>query len=139
MLHEIKFASSNGRDEVTGWIYVPAIAEPEGIVQLVHGFGEHSRRYFHLIVSLMEAGYIVAADDHVGHGATAIANNPSVNDYNPFFIYGPSGVGKTHLMFAIENEILRKHPEKKSIYVRGEDFTNAFIKHLLRYKLLFTQ
>ena len=75
MLHEIKFASSNGRDEVTGWIYVPAIAEPEGIVQLVHGFGEHSRRYFHLIVSLMEAGYIVAADDHVGHGATAIANN----------------------------------------------------------------
>lgn len=75
MLHEIKFASFNGRDEVTGWIYVPAVEEPEGIVQLVHGFGEHSRRYFHLIVSLMEAGYIVAANDHVGHGATAIANN----------------------------------------------------------------
>ena len=75
MLHEIKFASFNGRDEVTGWIYVPAIAEPEGIVQLVHGFGEHSRRYFHLIVSLMDAGFIVAANDHVGHGATAILND----------------------------------------------------------------
>ena len=74
MLHEVKFASSNGRDEVTGWIYVPA-CEPTGIVQLVHGFGEHSRRYFHMIVALMDAGFIVAANDHVGHGATAIANN----------------------------------------------------------------
>ena len=67
MLHEVKFASSNGRDEVTGWIYVPA-CEPTGIVQLVHGFGEHSRRYFHMIVALMDAGFIVAANDHVGHG-----------------------------------------------------------------------
>ena len=74
MLHEVKFDSYNGRDEVTGWIYVPA-CEPEGIVQLVHGFGEHSRRYFHMIVALMDAGFIVAADDHVGHGATAIAND----------------------------------------------------------------
>ena len=73
MLHEVKFPSTNGRDEVTGWIYVPA-AQPEGIVQLIHGFGEHSRRYFHLIVALMDAGFIVAANDHVGHGATAIAN-----------------------------------------------------------------
>lgn len=74
MLHEVTFPSFNKRDQVTGWIYVPA-CEPEGIVQLVHGFGEHSRRYLHMIVSLMDAGYIVAADDHVGHGATAIAND----------------------------------------------------------------
>lgn len=74
MLHEVNFPSSNGRDTVVGWIYVPA-CRPVGIVQLVHGFGEHSRRYFHMIVALMDAGYIVAADDHVGHGATAILNN----------------------------------------------------------------
>ena len=74
MLHEVNFPSSNGRDTVVGWIYVPA-CEPMGIVQLVHGFGEHSRRYFHMIVALMDAGYIVAANDHVGHGATAILNN----------------------------------------------------------------
>ena len=64
MLHEISFPSSNDRDQVTGWIYVPA-CEPEGVVQLIHGFGEHSRRYFHMIVALMDAGFIVAADDHV--------------------------------------------------------------------------
>ncbi|MBR6543660.1 MAG: alpha/beta hydrolase, partial [Anaerotignum sp.] len=73
MLHEVKFLSYNGRDDVYGWIYVPA-AKVKGVVQLVHGFGEHSRRYFHMIVKFMEAGYVVAADDHVGHGKTALEN-----------------------------------------------------------------
>ncbi|MDY3052539.1 MAG: alpha/beta fold hydrolase [Ndongobacter sp.] len=74
MLHEVSFLSFNERDRVQGWIYVPA-AKPRGIVQLVHGFGEHSRRYLHMIVSLLDAGYIVAADDHVGHGKTAMVND----------------------------------------------------------------
>ncbi len=73
MLHEVSFASYNKRDQVQGWIYVPA-CEPCGIVQLIHGFGEHSRRYLHMIVAFMDAGYIVAADDHVGHGKTAVEN-----------------------------------------------------------------
>ena len=74
MLHEISFHSFNDRDEVQGWVYVPA-CKPKGIVQVIHGFGEHSRRYFHMIVKFMDAGYIVAADDHVGHGKTAMYNN----------------------------------------------------------------
>lgn len=73
MLHEISFRSFNERDEVYGWIYVPA-AKPVGIIQLVHGFGEHSRRYLHMIVKFLDAGFIVAADDHVGHGKTALEN-----------------------------------------------------------------
>ncbi len=74
MLKEISFKSFNERDEVQGWIYVPA-AKPVGIIQLIHGFGEHSRRYLHMIVKFMDAGFIVAADDHVGHGKTAIVND----------------------------------------------------------------
>lgn len=74
MLHEVKFVSFNRRDLVHGWIYVPA-CPPEGIIQLIHGFGEHSRRYLHMITTFMEAGYIVAADDHVGHGKTAVEND----------------------------------------------------------------
>ena len=73
MLHEFTFPSYNERDKVQAWIYVPA-TDPVGIVQLVHGFGEHSRRYFHMIVRYLEAGFIVAADDHVGHGKTAELN-----------------------------------------------------------------
>lgn len=74
MLHEISFKSFNERDEVQGFIYVPA-AKPKGIVQLIHGFGEHSRRYLHMIAHFTEADYIVTADDHVGHGKTAMMNN----------------------------------------------------------------
>lgn len=74
MLHEISFKSFNERDTVYGWVYVPA-CQPKGIVQLIHGYGEHSRRYLHMIVKYLEAGYIVAADDHVGHGKTALEND----------------------------------------------------------------
>ena len=74
MLHEVSFASFNGRDQVQGWIYVPA-CKPKGIVQVIHGFGEHSRRYLHMISAFLDAGYIVAADDHVGHGKTACVKN----------------------------------------------------------------
>ena len=74
MLHEVSFASYNKRDQVQAWIYVPA-CKPNGIVQLIHGFGEHSRRYIHMISAFLDAGYIVAADDHVGHGKTAMVNN----------------------------------------------------------------
>lgn len=74
MLHEVTFPSYNERDTVYGWIYVPA-ARPKGIVQLIHGFGEHSRRYLHMISAFVDAGYIVAADDHVGHGKTAVEND----------------------------------------------------------------
>lgn len=74
MLHEFSFQSFNRRDQIQAWIYVPA-AKPVGIIQLVHGFGEHSRRYLHMIVKFLDAGFIVAADDHVGHGKTAVVND----------------------------------------------------------------
>lgn len=72
-LHEVPFASTNGRDEIQAWIYVPT-GEPRGIVQLIHGLGEHSRRYIHLISALLDAGFVVAADDHAGHGRTAMTS-----------------------------------------------------------------
>lgn len=48
--------------------------------------------------------------------------------YNPLFIYGPVGVGKTHLMQAIANEVYRKHPDKKVIYTTSEEFTNEVVE-----------
>ena len=70
-LYEIDFTSSNDRDVIHGWLHTPA-AEPKGVVQLIHGLGEHSRRYLHLISALLDAGFAVAADDHAGHGRTAM-------------------------------------------------------------------
>lgn len=48
--------------------------------------------------------------------------------YNPLFIYGPVGVGKTHLMQAIANEVYRNNPDKKIIYITSEEFTNEVVE-----------
>lgn len=62
---------------------------------------------------------------------TAVASRPAV-DYNPLFIYGPSGLGKTHLLYAITNELKKKRPDINVIYIKGEDFTNQMIDSLSR-------
>jgi chromosomal replication initiator protein len=48
--------------------------------------------------------------------------------YNPLFIYGPVGVGKTHLMHAVANSVYQKNPEKKIIYITSEEFTNEVVE-----------
>lgn len=50
------------------------------------------------------------------------------NAYNPLFIYGPSGVGKTHLLYAITNKLAKRYPSKKIVYIKGEEFTNQLVK-----------
>ncbi|MBR2623300.1 MAG: chromosomal replication initiator protein DnaA [Clostridia bacterium] len=58
--------------------------------------------------------------------AKAVAEAPG-ETFNPLFIYGESGLGKTHLMHAIANEIMRLYPEKKVLYTTCENFLNEFI------------
>ncbi len=71
--------------------------------------------------------FVVGSSNRFAHAAClAVANNPS-RTYNPLFIYGSSGVGKTHLMLAIKNYLNEKRPELKIEFTRCEDFTNALI------------
>jgi chromosomal replication initiator protein len=59
--------------------------------------------------------------------ATTVAKRPG-QAYNPLFIYGPVGVGKTHLMQAIANEVYKNDPDKKIIYTTSEEFTNEVVE-----------
>ena len=75
--------------------------------------------------------FIVGSSNKFAHAASlAVATNPG-RAYNPLFIYGNSGLGKTHLLFAIRNDIHKNDPEKKIIYVTGEDFTNEMVTALM--------
>lgn len=68
-IREINFQSTNGRDMIKAWAYTP-LGTPRAVIQLIHGYGEHSRRYLHMISKFQEAGFVVYADDHIGHGKT---------------------------------------------------------------------
>ncbi len=70
-IHEISFPSANGRDTVKAWSYTP-LGKAKAVIQLIHGYGEHTRRYLHMINAFLQAGYAVYADDHIGHGKTGV-------------------------------------------------------------------
>ena len=74
--------------------------------------------------------FVVGSSNRFAHGAAiAVANNPG-QAYNPLFIYGPAGVGKTHLLYAIANQLRRQHPDYKIVYIKGDQFTNELIAAL---------
>jgi chromosomal replication initiator protein len=60
--------------------------------------------------------------------AGAISDNPGETSFNPFFVYGGVGLGKTHLIQAIGNRILEKFPDKKVIYLSSDSFTVEFVE-----------
>ena len=71
---------------------------------------------------------IGSSNKFASSAAVAVANQDfsdhSKKEFNPLFIYGPSGVGKTHLLYAVVNRVLNNYPNKKIIYVKGEEFAN---------------
>ena len=74
--------------------------------------------------------FIVGNSNKLAHAAcVAVANNTGY-DYNPLFIHGPSGLGKTHLLHAVANRIKEKKSKTNIIYVTSEDFTNQLIKSI---------
>ena len=71
--------------------------------------------------------FVVGPSNRFAHGAAiAVSNNPG-QAYNPLFIYGPPGIGKTHLLYAIANGIRKHNPSANIVYIKGDQFTNELI------------
>lgn len=78
--------------------------------------------------------FAVSGTNEMAHAAaTAVSQRPGTA-YNPLFLYGGVGVGKTHLMHAIANNILKNRPETKVLYCTGEDFTNEIVDDIRNKK-----
>ena len=74
--------------------------------------------------------FIVGESNRFAHAAAlAVASTPA-KQYNPLFIYGASGLGKTHLLRAIASTIRRNHPIMRIIYIKGDEFTNELIQSI---------
>jgi len=74
------------------------------------------------------SNFIVGKQNELAHAAAqAVASQPG-NVYNPLFIYGGVGLGKTHLLQAVGNELAKQNPKAKILYVTSEKFTNDFIQ-----------
>lgn len=74
--------------------------------------------------------FIIGKGNELAHAACyAVATKPG-QIYNPLFIYGGVGLGKTHLMQAVGHEVLKKNPSAKVLYVTSEKFTNEFIQSI---------
>lgn len=72
--------------------------------------------------------FVVGSGNRFAHAAcVAVAEKQGGRNFNPLFLYGGSGLGKTHLMHAISNFICENYPDKKILYVQCEQFVNEFI------------
>lgn len=71
--------------------------------------------------------FAVSTTNEMAHAAASAVSNRPGQSYNPLFLYGGVGVGKTHLMQAIGNNILKNNPLVKILYVTGEEFTNEIV------------
>ena len=86
------------------------------------------KRYARLNPNLNFENYAVSSSNQMAYAATqAVANSPG-SSYNPLFLYGGVGVGKTHLMQSIGNVLVEKNPKTRVIFTMGEEFTNEIIE-----------
>jgi len=96
-------------------------------IQLTNGFGLNPRYKFETFV-------VGKGNELAKAAAQAVADKPGLV-YNPLFIYGGAGLGKTHLMQAIGHRVLKQFPNKKVVYATCEKFTNEFIQSVSTGKI----
>lgn len=78
--------------------------------------------------------FIVGKDNRLAHAASMAVSNRPGSEYNPLFIYGGVGLGKTHLLQAVGNEILKNFPDKIVVYITSEQFMNEIVAAIQKFQ-----
>ncbi len=133
--------SKNTKKKSLSLIFVPQTTKKSQKKMLEHGSPLFTESADQITTNLPFAGHLprVRADYTFGNFAVSGSNQLAFvssttvakdlgKSYNPLFIYGPVGVGKTHLMHAIANEAYIKKPNLKIIYITSEEFTNEVVE-----------
>ena len=78
--------------------------------------------------------FVVGPSNRFAYNAALAVTDKPATAYNPLFIYGPSGLGKTHLLYAIANRIQQNYPDFNIVYISSEQFTNELIIALREHR-----
>lgn len=114
-------------------VYVPGPDDPvaRGVVQLLHGVGEHAGRYAHVAAALTAAGYIVYADDHRGHGRTGMAQHDG--DARRLGRLGPGGLRAAEAACAQLTGIIRDENPDLPLILIGHSWGSFLAQMLLNH------
>ena len=74
--------------------------------------------------------YVVGPQNKLAYAAAKSVAEKPAESYNPLFIYGDSGLGKTHLLYAIAHLVKKRRPEARIVYIKGDDFTNELVSSI---------
>ncbi|HEX7951036.1 MAG TPA: chromosomal replication initiator protein DnaA [Candidatus Limnocylindrales bacterium] len=111
----------------------PASPSPQVRVEPTRVGGEGGNTYLNPRYTF--SNFIVGSANRLAHAASlSVAERPG-HAYNPLFLYGGVGLGKTHLMHAIGNQVIAKFPRKRVVYATSEKFTNEFITSIQQGKI----
>ncbi len=113
--------SPSHTDQKEGTLFSPLISSPEKPQTLSIGHPPRVRADY-----TFETFAVSSSNQLAFTAAQKVASVPTT--YNPLFIYGPVGVGKTHLMHAVANHLYQIHPDRKIIYITSEEFTNEVVE-----------
>lgn len=107
-------------------------SQPRSPIQVV----EKTKTQENLINEFTFSTFVVGKNSEFAHAATFnVAQNPGSDDYNPLIIYGPSGMGKTHLLNAAGNLIRQNYPHLRITYISAERFLNECVSALRRQEM----